>query len=124
MYPENLKYNKEHLWARIEGGTAYIGITDFAQQQLGEILFVEMPETGDEVACGESFGVIESSKTASELICPLSGEVVEINEELDDEPEYVNESPYDAWIIKIEIKDAGEIDKLMSASEYQGLLKK
>jgi len=124
MYPENLKYNKEHLWARIEGDIAYIGITDFAQQQLGDILFVEMPEVGDKVTMGESFGVIESAKTASDLICPLSGEVIEINEELDDEPEKVNGSPYEAWIIKINIKDANEIDELLNSAEYQGSLEK
>jgi glycine cleavage system H protein len=103
----------------VEGDTALIGISDFAQEQLGEILFVEMPEVGDEVVKDSSFGVVESSKKASDTISPLSGEVVEINEKLDDEPEYINEDPYDAWIIKIKIKDDSEIKDLLSSSEYE-----
>lgn len=122
MYPENLKYNQEHLWVKVEGSTAIIGVTYFAQKQLGEILYVEMPETGDEVNSGESFGVVESSKTASDLISPVSGKVLEINEKLDDEPESVNESPYDSWIIKVELSNPGELDELMDAKEYEKTL--
>ncbi|CAB1262225.1 glycine cleavage system protein GcvH [Clostridium sp. WLY-B-L2] len=118
-FPEKLYYSKEHTWAKVEGDTALIGISDFAQEQLGEILFVEMPEVGDEVVKDSSFGVVESSKKASDTISPLSGEVVEINEKLDDEPEYINEDPYDAWIIKIKIKDDSEIKDLLSSSEYE-----
>ena len=101
----SLKYTDRHDWIRVEGEFAYMGITDFAQDQLGDILFVEMPEVGDELNQGEEYGVVESSKVASDLVAPISGEVVEINERLDDEPEYVNENPYDAWIVKIKIED-------------------
>ncbi|MFC0906300.1 glycine cleavage system protein GcvH [Clostridium sp. MT-14] len=118
-FPKELYYSKEHTWAKVEGDTALIGISDFAQEQLGEILFVEMPEVGDEVVKDSSFGVVESSKKASDTISPLSGEVIEINEKLDDEPEYINEDPYDAWIIKIKIKDESEIKDLLSSSEYE-----
>ncbi|AOY76412.1 glycine cleavage system protein GcvH [Clostridium formicaceticum] len=122
MYPENLKYHKEHTWVKVEGDTALIGITDYAQQQLGEVLFVEMPEVGDEMKAGEEFGVVESSKVASDLIAPISGEVLEINEKLDDEAEYINEAPYDAWIVKIKLADAAEVDALLNAEDYQGVL--
>ena len=90
----NLKYTDKHEWVKIDGEFAYIGITDYAQNQLGEVLFVEMPEIGDELNRGEEYGVVESSKVASDLIAPVSGEVVDINEKLDDEPEYINENPY------------------------------
>ena len=100
VIPE-LRYSDKHTWVKVEGDYAYIGITDFAQDQLGEILFVEMPEVEDELTQGEDFGVVESSKVASDLIAPISGEVVEINERLEDEPEYINEDPYDAWIVKV-----------------------
>lgn len=118
-FPKELYYSKEHTWAKVEGDAALIGISDFAQDQLGEILFVEMPEVGDEVVKDTSFGVVESSKKASDTISPLSGEVIEINEKLDDEPEYINEDPYDAWIIKIKIKDDNEVKSLLSSSEYE-----
>ena len=96
-----IKIFSKHTWVKVEGEFAYIGITDFAQDQLGEVLFVEMPEVEDELTKDEYFGVVESSKVASDLIAPVSGEVVEINEDkLEDEPEYVNEDPYDAWICK------------------------
>lgn len=122
-FPENLYYSKEHTWVKVDGDTALIGISDFAQDQLGEILFVEMPEVGDEIAQDKAFGVVESSKKASDLIAPLSGEVLEVNEKLDDEPEYVNENAYDAWIAKIKISDKGELDNLLSASKYEAGLK-
>lgn len=115
-----LKYSPKHTWVRVEGEYAYIGVTDFAQEQLGEVLFVEMPEVEDELTIGESFGVIESSKVASDLIAPVSGEVVEINEDkLEDEPEYVNEDPYDAWICKVKMSDISELDTLLSGEDYQ-----
>ncbi|AZV58446.1 glycine cleavage system protein GcvH [Clostridium sp. AWRP] len=122
-FPKELKYSKEHTWAKIEGDTALIGISDFAQDQLGEILFVEMPDVGDEITQGVSLGVVESSKKASDVISPLSGEVLEINEKLDDEPEYINENAYDAWIVKIKVKDSGEVKNLVDASEYEAGLK-
>ncbi len=118
-----LKDSPKHTWVRVEGEYAYVGVTDFAQEQLGEVLFVEMPEVEDELTKDESFGVIESSKVASyasDLIAPVSGEVVEINEDkLEDEPEYVNEDPYDAWICKVKMSDASELDTLLSGEDYQ-----
>ncbi|HBC96883.1 MAG TPA: glycine cleavage system protein GcvH [Clostridium sp.] len=121
-FPKELYYSEDHTWAKVEDDTALIGISDFAQDQLGEILFVEMPEIGDEVTKGSSFGVVESSKNASDTISPLSGKVVEINEKLDDEPEYINEDPYGAWIIKIKIEDKSEIEDLLSSSAYESKL--
>lgn len=115
-----LKYSPKHTWVRVEGEYAYVGVTDFAQEQLGEVLFVEMPEVEDELTKDESFGVIESSKVASDLIAPVSGEVVEINEDkLEDEPEYVNEAPYDAWICKVKMSDPAELDTLLSGEDYE-----
>jgi len=122
MYPEDLKYHSEHTWIKVEGDIATIGVTDFAQEQLGEVLFVEMPDTGDEIQTGEEFGSVESSKVASDLIAPISGEVVEINEKLDDEPEYINEAPYEAWIVKVKIANKEEIADLLNATDYQGAL--
>ncbi|WFD09466.1 glycine cleavage system protein GcvH [Tepidibacter hydrothermalis] len=121
-YPSTLKYTKDHTWVKIEGNEAYIGITDYAQDQLGEILFVEMPEVEDEIEKGEEFGVVESSKVASDLLAPISGEVLEINEKLDDEPEYMNENAYDAWIVKIKIKDMSEVDELLDSNNYETAL--
>ncbi|MBO3443651.1 MULTISPECIES: glycine cleavage system protein GcvH [Clostridia] len=115
----SLKYTSKHEWVRVEGEYAYIGITDFAQDQLGEVLFVEMPEVEDELTKDEDYGVVESSKVASDLVAPLSGEVVEINEKLEDEPEYINEDPYDAWIVKIKIADTDELDSLLDAEMYE-----
>lgn len=115
----SLKYSNKHTWVKVEGDYAYIGITDFAQDQLGELLFVEMPEVEDELTLGEEFGVAESSKVASDLIAPISGEVVEINEKLDDEPEYINEDAYDAWIVKVKVSNPDEIESLLSAESYE-----
>ena len=115
----SLRYTEKHDWIRVEGEFAYIGITDFAQDQLGEILFIEMPEVGDEISAGKEYGVIESSKVASDLISPISGEVVEINERLDDEPEYINEDPYDAWIVKIKLSDEDELENLLNSDSYE-----
>ncbi|QJA09499.1 glycine cleavage system protein GcvH [Romboutsia sp. CE17] len=118
VIPE-LRYSDKHTWVRVEGDYALVGITDFAQDQLGEVLFVEMPEVEDELTQGEDFGVVESSKVASDLIAPISGEVVEINERLEDEPEYINEDPYDAWIVKVKLSDADELESLLSPEEYE-----
>ena len=122
-FPNDLYYSKEHTWVKVDGDVAYIGISDFAQDQLGEILFVEMPDVEDEITQGKAFGVVESSKKASDLIAPVSGEVLEINEKLDDEPEYINEDAYDAWIVKVKISDKGELDNLLNASGYESGLK-
>lgn len=118
----SLKYCKEHTWVKLENDYAYIGITDYAQDQLGEILFVEMPEVEDEITKGEDFGVVESSKVASDLIAPISGEVVEINESLEDEPEAINEDPYEAWIIKVKISDNDELESLLNSDGYESSL--
>lgn len=121
--PAELKYSEEHEWVKTEGDKVRIGITDFAQSEFGDIVFVELPEVGDEIEADEPFGSVESVKTVSELYAPISGKVVEINENLDDSPEFVNESPYEkAWMIVVEPKDAGEVDKLMSADEYNTMI--
>ncbi|UEX89647.1 glycine cleavage system protein GcvH [Staphylococcus ratti] len=121
--PSELKYSKEHEWVKVEGNIATVGITDFAQNELGDIVFVELPEVDDEVAEGETFGSVESVKTVSELYSPVSGKIVEINENLEDEPEAVNESPYEkAWMVKVEITDESELDALMDAQGYQEMI--
>lgn len=120
--PKDLRYSQEHEWAKLEDGKVRVGITDFAQHELGDIVFVELPEVGDEFKVEEPFGSVESVKTVSELYAPISGKVVEINEDLNDNPEYVNESPYEkAWLIVIEPTDATELDKLMTAEEYEAM---
>ncbi|WP_024620829.1 glycine cleavage system protein GcvH [Metaclostridioides mangenotii] len=120
---QDLKYSSDHEWVKvIDSETVYIGITDFAQDQLGEVLFVEMPEVGDEISIGEDFGVVESSKVASDLIAPINGEVIELNEVLEDEPGSINEDPYESWIIKVKVSDAGEIEELLSADDYKATL--
>lgn len=119
---ENLKYSSDHEWVKVEGEFAFIGITDFAQDQLGEVLFVEMPEVEDEIEKGSDFGVVESSKVASDLVSPISGEVVQINENLEDSPESINEDPYGSWIVKIKMSDVSELDDLLSATDYEASL--
>ena len=122
--PSELLYSKEHEWVRREGSDLRIGITDFAQSELGDIVFVELPEVGDEVESDEPFGSVESVKTVSELYSPVSGKVVEVNEDLDDSPEYVNESPYEnAWMIVVELSDDAELDELLSAEAYEAFVK-
>ncbi len=117
------KYSPKHTWAKLDGEFAYIGVTDFAQDQLGEVLYVDVPDVEDELTKDVDFGVIESSKVASELFAPLSGEVVEVNDEkLEDEPEYVNEAPYDAWICKIKVADMAEYEALLTAEQYEATL--
>ena len=121
--PENLKYTKEHEWARIEGDIATIGITDYAQGELGDIVYLELPEVGSEVAKEESFGTVEAVKAVSDLYAPLSGEVVEVNDALQDAPETVNSDPYgEGWLIKIKIKNPGEIEDLLDSSDYKALI--
>ena len=117
------KYSPKHTWAKLDGEYAYIGVTDFAQDQLGEVLYVDVPEVEDELTKDSDFGVIESSKVASELIAPISGEVVEVNDEkLEDVPEFVNEAPYDAWICKIKVADMAEYEALLTAEQYEATL--
>ncbi|WP_026688444.1 glycine cleavage system protein GcvH [Alteribacter aurantiacus] len=122
--PKEFKYSEEHEWVKDEGDKVRIGITDFAQSELGDIVFVELPEVGDEVEADEPFGSVESVKTVSELYAPVSGKVVEVNEELEDSPEFVNESPYEkAWMIVVEPSDASEKDKLMTAEQYEEMIR-
>ena len=121
--PKDLKYSSDHEWVKTEDGKARIGITHFAQSELGDIVFVELPQVGDEIKAGEPFGSVESVKTVSELYAPISGKVVEVNAELDDSPEFVNESPYEtAWMIVIEPSDASEIDGLLTDEAYNKLI--
>jgi glycine cleavage system H protein len=122
--PKELRYSEEHEWVKQEGATVRVGITHFAQSELGDIVFVELPEVGDEVTADEPFGSVESVKTVSELYAPISGKVVEVNEDLSDSPEFVNESPYEkAWMIVIEPSDSSEVDKLMTAEQYEEMIK-
>ncbi|MGN9866502.1 glycine cleavage system protein GcvH [Bacillus swezeyi] len=122
--PKELRYSEEHEWVKTEGDKVRIGITDFAQSELGDIVFVELPEVGDEIKADEPFGSVESVKTVSELYAPINGKVVEINEDLEDSPEFVNESPYEkAWMIVVEPADASEIDGLMTAEQYDEMTK-
>ena len=121
-YPSDLKYTKDHEWIRIVGDTAEIGITDFAQQQLGDVVYVELPDVGRTVAAGESFGSIESVKAVSELFAPMSGEVVEVNSSLRDRPETVNESPHSTWMLKIRLSDPSATGELLDSPQYEGLL--
>jgi len=121
--PEDLLYSKEHEWIKKEDGNVRIGITSFAQDELGDIVFVELPEVGDTIEKDEPFGSVESVKTVSELYAPLNGEVVEVNEELEDSPEFVNESPYEkAWMVVVKPSDDSELDDLLSASGYQEVI--
>lgn len=122
--PKDLRYSEEHEWVKVEGEKVRVGITHFAQSELGDIVFVELPEVGDDISADEPFGSVESVKTVSELYAPISGKVVEVNEDLNDSPEFVNESPYEkAWMIVVEPADAGEVDKLMTAEQYEEMTK-
>ena len=121
--PKELLYSKEHEWVKVEDGKATIGITDFAQSELGDIVFVELPEVGDEVTIDQPFGSVESVKTVSELYAPVSGKVVELNQELLDNPEFVNESPYGtAWMITVELTNEEEVKNLLDADAYAAFI--
>jgi glycine cleavage system H protein len=117
--PSNLKYSREHEWVKVDGNRVVIGITDFAQSELGDIVFVELPEAGADLTANATFGTVESVKTVSDLYAPVSGTIVEVNAALVDSPEKVNEAPYeDGWMIVVELKDASELDSLLSADAY------
>lgn len=121
--PADLKYTQDHEWLRVEGDFAVVGITDFAQSELGDIVFVEIETEGEELAKGETFGTVEAVKTVSDLFMPVAGEVAEFNETLADDPELVNKDPYgEGWMIKIKIADAAELDALMDAAAYKAML--
>jgi len=115
---ENLRYADSHEWVLVEGDVATVGITDYAQHALGNIVYVDMPEAGDEVTAGEEFGAVESVKAASDLISPVSGEVLEVNEALEDAPELINEDAFANWIMKVKLSDPSEIDSLLDAAAY------
>ena len=119
---EGLKYSESHEWVKVEGNVAVIGVSDFAQKEMGDITYVDLPEVGDEVVAGEEFGALESVKAASDLYSPVSGEVVAVNEELADTPEKVNEDAYASWIIKVEMSDASQVDALLDAAAYKSLI--
>lgn len=120
-FPADVKYTKDHVWVKVDGDTAKIGITDYAQDQLGDILFVDLPEEGDSLEKGETFTEVESSKTASEVPAPISGEVVAVNDLLDDEPEAINDDAFEAWIVEVKVEDATELDDLMDAAAYEAI---
>jgi len=119
MYPAELKYTKDHEWIRVTGDTADVGITDYAQQQLGDVVFVELPQVGRTLAQGEVFGTIESVKAVSELFSPVAGEVVAVNDALTSAPEQVNSEPHAAWIIKVRPSNASDLDGLLDAAAYE-----
>lgn len=119
-FPEDLKYTKEHEWLLVEGTTATVGITDYAQDRLGDVVYVEMPAVGDKVSKEDAFGVVESVKAVSDVYAPVSGKVLEVNDDLPDNPHMINEDPYgDGWLIKVEMSDQDELKELMTAEEYQ-----
>ncbi len=119
---EGLRYSESHEYVKIEGDCAVVGITDFAQEQLGNVVYVDVPEVGDEVTAGETFGAVESTKAASDLVCPVSGEVVEVNEALEDEPELVNKDAFgEGWIIKVKLANPEEVEQLLDAKGYEAV---
>jgi len=123
MYPEDFYYSKDHEWVKVEGDQATVGITDFAQKQLGDVVYVELPEVGSTLEFHQSLGVVESVKAVSDIYSPLSGNVTETNEGLNDSPELVNEDPHgQGWIIRLQVKDKGELDKLMKVNDYEKYL--
>jgi glycine cleavage system H protein len=121
--PSNLKYTKEHEWILVEGDTVIVGVTDFAQGELGDVVFVEIETEGETLDKGETFGTIEAVKTVSDLFMPVGGEVIEVNEKLEDTPDVVNSDPYgDGWMVKIKLSDSSELDGLMSVDDYEALI--
>lgn len=122
-YPPDLKYTKDHEWIRIAGDSADIGITDYAQRQLGDVVYVDLPDVGRTITAGESFGSIESVKAVSELFAPMSGEVVAVNPQLKDHPESVNSAPHDTWMVRVRLSDPAAGDSLLGAAEYESLVK-
>jgi len=120
--PKNLKYSEDHEWVRVEGDEAVIGITDFAQSELGDVVFLELPAVGDEVAQGEAFGTVEAVKTVSDMLSPVSGEVIAVNEALNDSPEDVNKDPYESWLVRVRMSDPSETDSLMDADAYEAFI--
>jgi glycine cleavage system H protein len=121
-FPENLKYTKDHEWVRVEGDFAFVGITDYAQGELGDIVYVEVETEGESLDKEEVFGTIEAVKTVSDLFMPISGEVIEINTSLEDSPESINSAPYENWIIKVKISDSSELEDLMTSESYADLV--
>lgn len=122
--PDDLHYSKDHEWVRVEGDTAVVGVTDYAQDSLGDVVYVELPKPGDEFAANESFGSVESVKAVSEVFSPVSGEITGINETLNDAPEKVNEDPYgEGWMIRVKMSNPGEADSLLTAAEYEDFTK-
>jgi glycine cleavage system H protein len=121
MYPSDLKYTKDHEWIRIDGNTGAVGITDFAQQQLGDVVYVELPGVGTKLTAGQPFGTIESVKAVSELFAPVTGEVTAVNGDLKNKPEQVNARPHETWMIRIRLADAGEAASLLDSTAYQSL---
>ncbi|NCB85618.1 MAG: glycine cleavage system protein GcvH [Bacteroidia bacterium] len=121
--PTNLKYSRDHEWVRLEGEFAYVGITDFAQSELGEIVFIEIETVGETLDAGEIFGSVEAVKTVSELLMPVTGEILEFNSKLEDAPELVNDDPYgEGWMVKIALSDASQLEDLLDAEAYQALI--
>lgn len=124
-YPEDLYYSQEHNWVRLTGNRGTVGITDFAQQEMGEILYTELPDEGSQIEHGDIFGTLESSKTVAELFSPVSGEVISINKDLEEEPSLVNDDPYGkGWLMVLELDDPSELQELFSAVEYEDFLEK
>lgn len=121
---EGLRYSEDHEWVKVEGNVAVIGISDFAQKELGDITYADLPEVDDEVAAGDEFGALESVKASSELLAPVSGKVVEVNPDLEDAPEKINENAYEAWIIKVEMSDPAQVEALMDAEAYKAYSEK
>jgi glycine cleavage system H protein len=120
---EDLLYSESHEWVKVDGNIAIIGVSDFAQEEMGDITYVDVPSEGDTVTKEEDFGALESVKASSELYSPVSGEVVAVNEELEDKPELINEDPYGAWIIKVKMSDSSELDSLLTAAAYEEIAK-
>lgn len=121
---EGLFYSESHEYVKVEGNVGYIGISDYAQHALGNVVYVDMPDVDDEIEAGEEFGAVESVKAASDLFAPVSGKVIEVNEALDDQPELINQDPYENWIIKVELSDKSQLDELMDAKVYAAFCEK